>query len=168
MKLLICQNQSFFIILYQTLFRREYYTYSDEDFCYFKDFPHTRNVMPILKPNMNLSCTCTHLFLIKYSYLLRNELNDFISNSGFQWTYQNFEYYENLEPKSYLNDCSAENIAERIQKCYFKKRLNLCKIEPFKQDDNSNDFKTKCLKIQTNFKTLVLKFKQKIRPPSFF
>jgi hypothetical protein len=61
-------SQSFFLILYQTLFREEYYTFPNEDYCYFKNFPHNRQIMPIIKPNVNLCCTCTHLFLIKYSY----------------------------------------------------------------------------------------------------
>lgn len=41
------------------------YTYPDEDFCFFKDFPHRRQVFPLINTKLKLNCTCTLLWLIQ-------------------------------------------------------------------------------------------------------
>lgn len=42
------------------------YVYPDEDFCKFKDFPHSRLVFPIIQSNNRLNCTCTILWLLQF------------------------------------------------------------------------------------------------------
>jgi hypothetical protein len=119
-------SQAFFLVLYQTLFRKEYYKFPNEDFCYFKNFPHNRHVMPLFEPNLISSCTCTHLFLVQNSHLLRNE---FSYDSNVEWTYQRPVYYAELKFNGFLKECSIDNnIEEEIKKCDFKKRLFLCNI----------------------------------------
>ena len=54
------------------------YTYPDEDFCLFKDFPHLKLVFPIIKTKPDLNCTCTLMWLIqKYELVEPDELDLF-------------------------------------------------------------------------------------------
>ena len=62
------------LLIYQSIENVTYYSYPNEDLCLFKDFPHQRLVVPILRPNTKSECTCTELFLIQYS----NKYTDFI------------------------------------------------------------------------------------------
>jgi hypothetical protein len=45
------------------------YVYPSEDICLFKDFPHTRLVMPLLNPFRFINCTCTLMWLQQYYFL---------------------------------------------------------------------------------------------------
>jgi hypothetical protein len=60
-------KKGFILSIFQTFSNVTYYDFPDRDFCYFKDFPHQRLVLPKLKPNYKSSCSCTELFLIQYS-----------------------------------------------------------------------------------------------------
>jgi hypothetical protein len=131
-------SQAFFLVLYQTLFRKEYYTFPNEDFCHFKNFPHNRQIMPLLQPKVLSSCTCTHLFLIQNSYLLRDEFEDNFKDAD--WTYRILEYYTDLNLDSFLNECPEDNIKERIRECDFRKRLSICNIESIKKEDETDSF----------------------------
>ena len=51
------------------------YSYPDEDFCLFRDFPHSRLVYPIIEPGKEIECTCTLLWLQKYSQFYIENLN---------------------------------------------------------------------------------------------
>jgi len=51
------------------------YEYPDEDICLFKDFPHTRLVMPILNPFRFINCTCTLKWLQQHYFLFFNYMN---------------------------------------------------------------------------------------------
>ena len=51
-----------------------FYDYTDKDFCFFSDFPHQKLIVPILKPIYKSSCSCTELFLIRHSYLLKDDI----------------------------------------------------------------------------------------------
>jgi len=133
-------SQAFFLILYQTLFRQEYYKFPNEDFCYFKNFPHNRRVMPLFEPYLTSSCTCTHLFLVQNSHLLRNE---FLYGATVDWTYQRPVYYAELKFNRFLKECSTDNsIEEEIKKCDFKKRLFLCDTidESIEKDNKTSRF----------------------------
>ena len=56
--------------------------------------------MPLLQPKVLSSCTCTHLFLIQNSYLLRDEFEDNFKDAD--WTYRILEYYTDLNLDSFL------------------------------------------------------------------
>ncbi len=45
------------------------YEYPPQDICLFKDFPHTRLVLPVLHPNKFLNCTCTIKWLQNYYFI---------------------------------------------------------------------------------------------------
>jgi hypothetical protein len=57
------------LVFYQTFYNVTLYDYPEKDFCYFKNFPHNRLVLPKLRPNYKTSCSCTEIYLIK-SYCL--------------------------------------------------------------------------------------------------
>lgn len=42
------------------------YFYPDEDFCIFKDFPHSRLVFPLIQSSKKLNCTCTMIWLLQF------------------------------------------------------------------------------------------------------
>ena len=52
------------------------YDYPEDDFCFFKDFPHNRNIFPIIHTNESLACTCTLKYLLKNidKYSDKNEM----------------------------------------------------------------------------------------------
>jgi hypothetical protein len=47
----------------------EEYLYPDEDFCIFKNFPHQKLLYPYLSTDSVIDCTCTILYLQKYSQI---------------------------------------------------------------------------------------------------
>ncbi|CAF0826340.1 unnamed protein product [Brachionus calyciflorus] len=60
------------------------YDFPNEDFCYFKDFPHQKLVFPVVKYNQNLKCTCTLIWLIqnlKLKSFIQSKNLDEITNS---------------------------------------------------------------------------------------
>jgi len=46
---------------------KKQYTYSDKDFCLFKNFPHEKLVYPIINTKSDLECSCTLLWLLQYN-----------------------------------------------------------------------------------------------------
>jgi hypothetical protein len=116
-----------FLILFQIYSNLEYYDYPDKDFCYFKNYPHERLVLPQLKPVSKSSCSCTELFLI-------HKLVDYSNGLHFYDNKLLTDY--NLPPHSYDDDiydirfsvCLEQDIHSMIDKCEFKKRLNNCNI----------------------------------------
>ena len=116
-----------FLILFQIYSNVEYYDYPDKDFCYFKNFPHKRLVLPQLKPVSKSSCSCTELFLI-------HKLVDFSVDRHIYDTKLLTDY--NLPPHSYDDDiydfrfsiCLEQDIHSMIDKCEFEKRLNNCNL----------------------------------------
>ena len=47
-------DQDFILVLHQNFKSFHYYTYPDEDFCLFADFPHERLVLPKLDPGQSI------------------------------------------------------------------------------------------------------------------
>ncbi len=128
-----------FLVLYQSFYRTTFYTYPEEDICYFKDFPHSKLVLPILKPNNNVSsCTCTQLYLIQYSYLFKDQFD--YSLRYVQKSYELVLYYSDIVSQESLKDCYNENIEQRIIQCDFRKRLSTCNIESIKKKDETDIF----------------------------
>jgi len=128
-----------FLVLYQNLPNLVVYTYPDEDFCYFKDFPHEKLVFPVLKPSQT-KCTCTLLYLIQYSHLAKNNF-DFNFNL-LKKEYDLLEFYSEFilkQEEDTFKDC-LDNIEERIKECNFEQRFEQCSIESIDLAINNSDF----------------------------
>jgi len=116
-------KKTFSLVIEQTRLNHTYYDFPDEDFCYFKDFPHNKLVMPILKPIKSKIATCTQMFLLQYSgkyiFDLVKSLN-YIPKDGYIDSY----YYNDLNKFSFFNQ-------SRIVNCglFFLKKTQTCKIE---------------------------------------
>jgi hypothetical protein len=111
-----------------------YYSYPDEDFCLFKHFPHIKYVFPILTPNSKSVCSCTELFLIRNSFRLKSQIEDKFSH--FDRSYF-FDYYDNFD--NLFADCfNGYPIEDLIKKCKFKERLELCKNNEKKENNNNH------------------------------
>ena len=124
-------NQTFFLVLYQSLPRVTYYEYPNEDFCYFKNFPHEKIVLPVLKPNHNLTCSCTQLYLIQYSYLLKNRFDANFEhiNQFLIVDYRFALYYADYLSQETFKDCLTSEkgvFRKRLVECNFSQRLELC------------------------------------------
>ena len=94
------------------------YEYPDEDICLFKDFPHSRLVVPILVSGEKLKCTCTLKWLQSYVYMYKSFLN-FSYDYGINYQQQlvstltkTYKYCNNSLPFD----------------CDFEKRFNNCKV----------------------------------------
>ena len=78
------------------------YEYPDEDFCLFKYFPHHKLVYPLIKSNKNLNCSCTLIWLLRYStYSSESLKTDAVSDC-----FYNFDYM--------------------VRKCFLSERLKNC------------------------------------------
>ena len=98
-----------------------FYSYPEEDICYFKDFPHKHLVIPYLYTMRKINCTCTlkwiHFYNENYEKIsprLKKDYYDYVS--------------QNLHIKliSTLKLCG--NDFKRLN-CDFERKLNNCKIE---------------------------------------
>jgi len=54
------------------------YLYPEEDFCLFKNFPHSKLVVPKINTKPDLQCTCTLLWLIQYKSLYQEGALNFL------------------------------------------------------------------------------------------
>ena len=121
------RRNAFFLVLFQIFSNVDYYDYPDKDFCFFKNFPHKRLVLPQLKPVTKSSCSCTELFLIHK--FIKFKIN------FYEFDVQLINDYS-LPPNFYdddINDlrfsiCLELDINSMIEKCEFKKRLNNCNL----------------------------------------
>lgn len=102
------------------------YTYPDEDFCLFKDFPHANSVYPSLISAVKLECTCTILWLIQYANLyLETGTNKF--KNGFYYD----SYYDN-DINHTVRFCIGQDFEARLKACNFGDRLSKCNTSSFK------------------------------------
>jgi len=122
---LIIQKYVFIFLIHQLYENTTFYSYPNEDFCFFKDFPHQRFVLAILTPISKSKCTCTEIFLIQYSIRYRNLVERKISDYSHNYL---FNYYDNFN--DIIPDCVHEYpVDDLIKQCDFQKRLELCKYE---------------------------------------
>jgi hypothetical protein len=123
--MLLNDDKMFILSILQTFSDLTFYDYPEEDFCYFKNFPHKNFVLPELKPNYKSSCSCTEFYLIQYSVYF-DEIINYYSNSATQMVY----FLENFFNNSYdISHCVNSSKYEIIEKCNFKKRLDNCEIK---------------------------------------
>jgi hypothetical protein len=139
-------NQTFFLVLYQSLPRVTYYEYPNEDFCYFKNFPHEKIVLPVLKPNHNLTCSCTQLYLIQYSYLLKKRFDSNFEhiNQFLIVDYRFALYYADYLSQETFKDCLTSEksvFRKRLVECNFSQRLELCNTKEEKILNTNNKTK---------------------------
>jgi hypothetical protein len=117
----------FVLIIYQTFHNLTFYNYPEQDFCYFKSFPHNKLVLPRLKPNYKTSCSCTEIFLIQYSAKF-SELITFYSDY-FSRNYYLIQYYHDVIEQKEFSHCVNESFLMILKKCNFNARLELCDVK---------------------------------------
>ena len=110
-------SRVFALFLDQTHANVTFYNFPDQDFCYFKDFPHHKLVLPIIRPIMSLDFTCSHIFLIQYSVKNSEQLFNFMINRkpDTQYTelyYQHSmdKYIDNVEMNQYCLDVIQQTL----------------------------------------------------------
>lgn len=119
------------LVLYQMYSNYSYYSYPDEDFCFFRHFPHERLVLPMLAPSKVSRCTCTELFLIFYSHSVSRYIEYY--NDFHPGNYYNLQYYaDELGAKSF-SKCVNDSYSDYIKQCNFTRRKNNCDLEPIKE-----------------------------------
>jgi hypothetical protein len=104
--------------------RETHYEYSDDDFCFFKNFP-SKNVFPVIKTKENLNCSCTLI------WILRNYKN-YTTSMG---------QLSQLLTSS-VDDCLAmdeEKFDQTINDCKFEKKIDECNVSQVKFMKTTND-----------------------------
>ena len=97
------------------------YSYPDEDFCLFSEFPHTQLVLPSLVLKTQVACTCTLIWLVQYYALYMN--SDF--NYYDAQVYVDYFYFT----KNYtvMRFClQHHNIQKIVEECAFAEKLKNC------------------------------------------
>jgi hypothetical protein len=115
-------DKIFILSIVQTFTNLTYYNYPEEDFCYFKNFPHKQFVLTSLRPNYKTSFSCTEIYLIQYSYFLEEEI-DFYLNGFSDFSYF-MEKFFNKNVSNYVD----LPISVLKEECDFEKRLKNCNI----------------------------------------
>jgi hypothetical protein len=115
------------LVFYQTFYNHSFYDYPEKDFCYFKNFPHNRLVMPKLMPNYKSKCSCTELFLIQYSYLFSKAIEYYLDRTPSKY-YMSQYYSESLIDNKFTY-CLNSSFEQILKKCNFEEFLNLCNIK---------------------------------------
>lgn len=122
------------LVLYQMYTGVSYYDYPDEDFCYFTKFPHQRLVMPLLAPKSASSCSCTEIFLISSSQVVKKYIDQYVNFHSS--SYYLIQYYtDDLLDKFHFTKCVNESFSFYIEKCNFPQRRNNCLIQQTKPLD---------------------------------
>jgi hypothetical protein len=114
------------IVFNQQYYKLTFYGYPEQDFCYFKNFPHNKLVFPKLIPNYKSKCSCTELFLIQYSYLYSSSINYYLGKTPSK--YYLSQYYIDGLINNIFTHCMNSSFKQALKNCNFEKRLNLCKI----------------------------------------
>jgi len=130
-------KEVFVLLLYQTMPSLVLYMYPDEDFCYFKDFPHQNLVLPVLKPTQT-KCTCTLLYLIKNSHLAKSIFDKYFFNYRKDYDLLPFYIEFIIQQEDTFKDC-LDNIQEHMKLCNFEQRLEKCAIKSIELE-NKSDF----------------------------
>ena len=99
------------------------YTYPNEDFCVFKNFPHEKLIYPsIIFAENEFECSCTIFWLIQYFKFYLNE----------NLTHYDVPFYGSYPEeffKSPARNCLKRvNLKSEIKKCDFEVRLKNCNL----------------------------------------
>ena len=104
---------------------QEIYDYPDEDFCLFHHFPHNKLVYPKIDPGIKVNCSCTILWLLKYTfkYFLITNSTEYTSN----FEEDSFFSQQQTTQKVPLSYCLFQpNFESLIRSCNFDSRIALC------------------------------------------
>ena len=106
------------------------YTFPDEDFCLFRNFPHNKLVYPLIVSSVKIECTCTIIWLIQYSSLYFMPDYEYFRVNEYVIDYRSVygDEYINHTSKACLN----KDLKKKIQKCKFQDRLKNCEKFPIK------------------------------------
>lgn len=111
---------------------KESYTYPNEDFCYFTNFPHKHMVFPVLKSKRALECTCTIVWL-----LLNYKLESYFKSTQ-----------TSISMKTSSVSSCFENFEQRIIQCNFSQKLSNCGLLDLNESeyffDCDSSVKTTC------------------------
>ncbi len=131
------QDKMFFLTIFQVYSNVTYYDYPEQDFCFFKNFPHQRLVLPLLKPIYKSSCSCTELFLIQNSYKYEFYTEFVLTN---YYNLENYYFDEIFDQR--LSSCVNSSIDQVLITCDFSKKLKLCNVKSLvvKNEESSNQF----------------------------
>ena len=102
------------------------YTYPDEDLCLFKNFPHNQLVLPIIVPDERLECSCSLLWLQKYTQFYISDVKMIKDYSSVDI----YQQYESLGMYSF-QFCDSNKV------CHFTKMFNKCSIKSIKSKINN-------------------------------
>lgn len=119
--------KSLILVIYQSFENINYYNYPDEDICNFKNFPHEQLVLPELKPTDKSHCTCTELFLIRYSIKCRPLIEFYVDGANSNYNYVQY-YYDEIYNHN-ISKCWNASTLTISNRCHLDKRLLKCKVE---------------------------------------
>ena len=131
------------LVFNQLFYNLTFYDYPNEDFCYFKRFPHNKLVWPTLKPNLKTQCSCTEVFLIQYAFYHFSSIV-YDLNSMNQQYYMSVFYKENhkflprdsIQYREYSH-CLNESFKLILLSCNFEKRLLDCDLKNVQKDNQT-------------------------------
>ena len=91
------------------------YSYPEEDFCLFRDFPHSQLVYPIIDTLHLKACTCTLSWLVKYA-----EMYQKYDTEMFEYIHDFYRINDTLFCQDILSKC---NFSEKLDQCYKNNRI---------------------------------------------
>jgi len=113
-----------------------FYDYPNEDFCYFKDYPHHKLVLPLLIPIIDTNnVSCTFLYLTQFSQYFTQDIYDLnkrLKVSSFDFMYKtDVDEQKNNFLKIIRQNCTK----------FISDKLKLCNnLKEFQMKKTSNDF----------------------------
>jgi hypothetical protein len=141
-------KENYFVLVLDDM--RESYEYSDEDFCHFQDFPHSKLVLPIIQTGAHIiGCSCTLLFLMQYHRFYPDNILSFDELACIQ--HNDFdELVRNCTFDTRLRECRKES--DLFKKCKLNETSIFCN-----NFDSLKELDFYGLKNQTFFKSIKLK-----------
>lgn len=79
------------------IFDFDQYEFTEQDFCLFKHFPLDPKLQVCVRSDLNISCTCTIIWLMQYSFELSNDCNKKIVIDCKLFDSSNCNFTRNLE-----------------------------------------------------------------------
>jgi hypothetical protein len=107
------------------------YTFPDEDFCMFLDFPHNRLVFPILFGFEHIKCTCTLMYLVQYSHTYNDVLTKLNLPTPYLF-YRNDDIFTACA--NWSSELAEECFSEREKLCVSLTNRTAPSSEPFLED----------------------------------
>lgn len=108
------------------------YDYPDSDFCKFVNFPHEKQVYPVIYTKESLSCSCTLVWLLKYHTNFMDKINDIKTSSVV-----NCFLSETLTTISWTegyNSSNSSSFEQLVNDCNFDSRIRDCNYQTTEMD----------------------------------